>query len=218
MIVFKTTLDLEEYITSVKLSPGDIYMGVHCLFPSSGTLHLWPLPIHVLYLGLTSDGWLVVEAAALDGLDISVKLGDFSVGTAPSFGLKTLLKPSCYFSNDEGSWQSGWKCALHTWDHLVSWSPTEWYERNAPTPGELSRLKLGNFKNVISEFLEEVLVQPQQQSFVTLSVKWIYKTTAIMSKSRRKRVKTCTVLYTVHVLYVHITWLHATTSSTQIRI
>ena len=72
MIVFKTELDLEEYITSVRLSLEAIYMGLPCLFPSSGMLHPW---FHSPDLGPTSDGWLVVEAAALDGLDISVKLG-----------------------------------------------------------------------------------------------------------------------------------------------
>ena len=132
MIVFNTKLDLEEYITSmtsVRLSPGAIYMGLPCLFPSSGTLQ-----IHAPDLGLASQwlGWLVVGAAALDDLDTSVELGDISVGIAPSFSLKTVLKPSCCFSNMTGPDNPDEN--VHCTHETTRWagSPTEWYERNAP--------------------------------------------------------------------------------------
>ena len=165
MIVFNTKLDLEEYITSmtsVRLSPGAIYMGLPCLFPSSGTLQ-----IHAPDLGLASQwlGWLVVGAAALDDLDTSVKLGDISVGTAPSFSLKTVLRPSCCFSNNDGSWQSGRKCALHTWDHSVSWKSDRVVRTKRTRPLPANSLGFGEFQELNLGILGWVLVQPPTTQF-----------------------------------------------------
>ena len=143
MIMFKTKFDLEECITCVRLRPRAIIWayrpGLPCLFPFCGTLHEPDL-------GLASDlaGLLLKQQRSIP---------PSSWGTSASV------------PHYPSAWKLFWNPAVvstmktrpgiplesgHCTHETTRWagSPTEWYERNAPTPGELSRRGFGEFQEL----------------------------------------------------------------------